>query len=401
MIYSDKRISVCLIKKQFLFLPINIKMQSIFKKTFLSVLFLFTLSCSRNRQNEEMQQLLLDAKKYAALKNDTFDPVANLALFRNQLSESETFEDSLTNQIHIGETLLLCGDEDKAIETFNNILNNKLLNSDYVVYVKKDLALSWLRSAEQLNCVNNHGTQSCVFPIKGDGIHQNKNPSRQAISIYESILKEKPDDLEARWLLNTAYMTIGGYPDRVPPNYLIKSLDEKTNLIKPFVDVAPSNGLNINNQSGGSIIDDFNNDGYPDIVTSSWSLSEGMHFNINNGDGSFTDISESSGLRGFTGGLNIMQTDYNNDGFKDIFVLRGAWKREFGKEPNSLLRNNGDNTFTDVTEESGLLSFHPTQTATWADFNNDGWLDVFIGNESVNKADGNLPELFLSNRNGT
>ncbi|MGN6530568.1 MAG: FG-GAP repeat domain-containing protein, partial [Ginsengibacter sp.] len=44
--------------------------------------------------------------------------------------------------------------------------------------------------------------------------------------------------------------------------------------------------------------------------------------------------------------------------------------------------NNGDGTFTDVTKEAGLLSFHPTQTATWADFNNDGWLDVFIGNET-------------------
>ena len=67
-----------------------------------------------------------------------------------------------------------------------------------------------------------------------------------------------------------------------------------------------------------------------------------------------------SGLSAIKGGLNIIQADYNNDGYLDILVLRGAWLGEFGKQPNSLLRNNGDGTFTDVTIESGLLSFHPT-----------------------------------------
>ena len=96
-----------------------------------------------------------------------------------------------------------------------------------------------------------------------------------------------------------------------------------------------------------------------------------------------------------------MQTDYNNDGLKDIFVLRGGWMKQFGKQPNSLLKNNGDGTFTDVTKQSGLLSFHPTQTATWADFNNDGWLDVFIGNETTSDLDVNPCELYINNKNGT
>jgi hypothetical protein len=127
-----------------------------------------------------------------------------------------------------------------------------------------------------------------------------------------------------------------------------------------------------------------------------------MHYCRNNKNASFSDLSQSSGLEGFTGGLNIMQTDYNNDGLKDIFVLRGAWKGPFGREPNSLLRNNGDGTFTDVTKESGLLSLHPTQTATWNDFNKDGWLDVFIGNESYDPPyDDNACELYINNKNGT
>ena len=65
------------------------------------------------------------------------------------------------------------------------------------------------------------------------------------------------------------------------------------------------------------------------------------------------------------------------------------------------MRNNGDGTFTDVTKESGLLSFHPTQTATWADFNNDGWLDVFIGNETTPGEEAHPCQLYINNKNGT
>src|SRR5690606_3268861 len=140
-----------------------------------------------------------------------------------------------------------------------------------------------------------------------------------------------------------------------------------------------------------------------DLVTSSWGPNDRLQYFRNNGDGTFSDVTPQANLKGITGGLNIIQADYNNDGFVDVLVLRGAWKKGFGKEPNSLLRNNGDGTFTDVTMESGLLSFHPTQTATWADFNNDGWLDLFIGNESE-AGDSNMThpcELYINNQNGT
>jgi FG-GAP-like repeat len=173
-------------------------------------------------------------------------------------------------------------------------------------------------------------------------------------------------------------MTIGGYPRQVPAAWLIKGLDADTaGSIKPFMEMAGgSAGLGVNTMAGGSLIEDLDNDGYLDVVTSSWGLEEGMHYSRSNRDGTFTDLSALSGLKKFTGGLNIMQTDYNNDGLKDIFVLRGAWKGKYGREPVSLLRNNWDGSFTDVTKESGLLELHPTQTAVWADFNNDGWLDV-------------------------
>ncbi len=164
-------------------------------------------------------------------------------------------------------------------------------------------------------------------------------------------------------------------------------------------------GLDINSRAGGVIVDDFNNDGYLDIVTSGWGLDDPMHYFQNNKDGTFSDLTEQSGLKGITGGLNIQQMDYNNDGNMDIFVLRGAWNTQgFGNQPSSLLRNNGDGTFTDVTISSGLLFFHPTQAAVWADFNNDGWLDVFIGTENSGDLDAggsHACALYINNHDGT
>jgi hypothetical protein len=152
--------------------------------------------------------------------------------------------------------------------------------------------------------------------------------------------------------------------------------------------------------SGGSITGGFSNGGFIDIVASSWGLNDQLHYYENNGDGTFTNKTKEAGLTGIVGGLNLLHADFNNDGLADMFVLRGAWLGEEGLHPNSLLRNNGDGTFSDVTESAGLLSFHPTQTAVWADFNNDGWLDLFIGNES-NESHQHPSELYINNGNGT
>jgi hypothetical protein len=135
-------------------------------------------------------------------------------------------------------------------------------------------------------------------------------------------------------------------------------------------------------------MEDFDGDGLLDIMTTSIGLRDPMHFFHNNGDGTFTDRMREAGLTGEVGGLNLIQADYNNDGFMDVLVLRGAWFGTEGHHPKSLLRNNGDGTFTDVTEEAGLLSLHPTQTAVWFDLNNDGLVDLYIGHESDIDNDG-------------
>lgn len=360
-------------------------------------------SCrSGTGSNTEMIRLLASVAEKHTDPSNPFSEVAKLRYYDSVLKSSPPFVDSINAEFFKANALLEKGEEQLAIEGFERLISRVPANDKASMdALLRQLGIAYLRLGERVNCIINHSGESCIFPIAGAGIHKDKSGSQKAIELYENILSQKPDDLESRWLLNIAYMTIGGYPGQVPPKLLLKGLDDDSSYaVKPFVDVAAIVGLNTNNMAGGSIVEDFNNDDYLDVITSGWGLQEGMHYNQNNANGSFSDISASSGLKDLVGGLHIVQTDYNNDGFKDIFVLRGGWKKKFGREPNSLLRNNGDGTFTDVTHQSGLLSFHPTQTATWNDFNNDGWLDVFIGNETT-EGESHPCELYINNGDGT
>src|SRR5208282_3850616 len=140
-----------------------------------------------------------------------------------------------------------------------------------------------------------------------------------------------------------AYMTVGAYPSGVPPQYLIPPSAFASQEAAPhFKDVAHAAGLDLVSMAGGIIVDDFENNGLLDVVTSSMNMCEHMHYFHNNGDGTFTDRSEQAGLMDQLGGLNIIQTDYNNDGCLDILVMRGGWEIPMRK---SLLRNNCKGTF--------------------------------------------------------
>ena len=121
-----------------------------------------------------------------------------------------------------------------------------------------------------------------------------------------------------------------------------------------------------------------------------------MFYYKNDGKGNFTNVTKSSGLSSVKGGLNLIQTDYNNDGYLDIYILRSGWmpERNWGIMPNSLLKNNGDETFTDVTIEVGLYSVTPSQSASWFDFDNDGDLDLFVANETNSQREKFPCELF-------
>lgn len=238
-------------------------------------------------------------------------------------------------------------------------------------------------------------------PLKVALTDQQKSDLRNAADYFSRYLKRIPDDGEVRWLLNLTYMLSGQYPAGVPPQFLIDpaTFESKQDIVR-FADVTAKAGLSRTGQAGGVIVDDFDNDGLFDVVISNVNDCEPLAFFHNNGDGTFTNRAAEAGLLGQTGGLNIIQTDYNNDGCKDILVLRGGWEYPRRK---SLLRNNCNGTFTDVTQQSGLgVTVTSTQTAAWADIDNDGLLDLFIGNENapaqlfLNKGDGTFTEIGAS-----
>lgn len=266
----------------------------------------------------------------------------------------------------------------------------------------EQLGISYFRMGELQNCLTNHNAESCILPFSDNAVHRMQDGSRQAIGVYTRILEEKPDNYHARYLLNLAYITLGEYPGSVPEKWLIdtKKLSKGDDLPR-FRNIAGELGVDAFSTSGSANIDDFNGDGFLDIFCSGFSLTEQAQLFFADGKGGYTEVTDAAGLTGLPGGLNTTHCDYDNDGDRDIFILRGGWWNRFGHVPNSLLRNNGDGTFTDVTKEAGMLSFYPTQTATWADYNNDGWLDVFIGNESSKFTKNNPCELYRNNGDGT
>ena len=297
----------------------------------------------------------------------------------------------LYHEIGLGHLRL--GENEEAVEHLET--SRRLLDElpedglpPFAARLEYDLAVSYMRWGESQNCVARHTSQSCLLPIEGDGVHVDQSGSRTAIEHFHRALATAPVDspqyLGAKWLLNVAYMTIGEYPDGVPDDVRIDPEVFASAVDFPrFVDVAPDRGINSFDNCGGAIAEDFDRDGHLDVLSSSWNVADELRLFLGAGDGTFVERTAEAGLSGIYGGLNLLQADYNNDGFADVFVLRGAWWNRHGEHPNSLLRNNGDGTFIDVTFVSGMGErFYPTQTAAWADYDNDGDLDLYVGGES-------------------
>ena len=325
-------------------------------------------------------------------------------LYLAQISKVEPEKKTITWYKYC-QQLLKAGEIQTCINEIENLIIRQQLT--YQDLITKDLlpiidllAISYLRLGEVNNCQNNHNSYSCILPLKDQAFHIDVNGSKKAIEIYTQIYEKFPND-NYKWLLNLAHMTIGEHPNNVPERYRINypnwNIEQKK--IKAFKEVSSKFGIAQDGLSGGVSIDDFNNDGLLDIFITSYGMSDQSKLYTNTSNG-FIDTTEEAGLTGIVSGLNCIHADYDNDGNIDIFVLRGAWLGEGGNHPNSLLKNNGDGTFTDVTKSAGLLSFHPTQTASWADVNNDGYLDLFVGNES-NEKQSHPCELYINQKDGS
>ena len=353
----------------------------------------------------------------------------------NALPATDTGPNRWRVMVQLSGEELRIGNEAEAIRLLNDAL--ELIprtdeNRPGITLNNYSLGVAYLRLAETRNCALHPNAEACILPLRGRGIHSDQTPSRQAIAAFTEVLRNTAGAatdglsaeagarnwsagtppaagggaaqqyLSALWLLNIAYMTVDGYPDEVPEAYrLPPETFQSRETIPRFANVAPALGLDTFDMCGGAIADDFDNDGYLDLVVSTWGTRGQIRFFRNDQNGAFTERTAEAGLLGLYGGINMVQADYDNDGDVDLLVLRGAWLRADGRHPNSLVRNNGDGTFTDVTFDAGLGEVHyPSHSAAWGDYDNDGDLDLYVGNEST-PALVAPSQLFRNNGDGT
>ena len=353
-----------------------------------------------------MGQRLRDIFESTDWRADPSKPFERISYYQALLTRKLPLRGEMTVRMELGNEQLRAGRSERAVETLEELVS--LMNAHAAevpraihAQVHQELALAYLRLGEQENCIGMHNAQSCNFPLHGSGVHQKTRGAEGAVREYTRALELNPDSNLCRWLLNIAYQQLGRYPQDVPKQWLAPpELFASDYDIGFFPEVASLAGIDAMELSGGAIVEDFDGDGLLDVMVSSSGPLDPMHFYHNNGDGTFTDRTKEAGLADEIGGLNLVLTDYNNDGHPDVLVLRGAWWGKYGMYPLSLLRNNGDGTFDDVTEEAGLLTIGPTQTAAWADYDGDGWLDLFVGHESK-PGDVHPCQLFHNNRYGT
>ncbi|MFB0509313.1 MAG: FG-GAP-like repeat-containing protein [bacterium] len=183
-----------------------------------------------------------------------------------------------------------------------------------------------------------------------------------------------------------------GYDDLLlNGNRLFKNIQGNT-----FEDVTAQAGLE-NIRSNGGIFADYNNDGFLDFYATS-NDSQADKLWKNNGHGTFTDVTKSAGnITDDYPTEGAAWADYNNDGFVDLYLANYENWAEHNYLPDILYKNNGNGTFTNVTKEAGIIPPFSEDRAgrgvNWADYDDDGWLDIFVSNYR-------LQENFLWHNNG-
>jgi hypothetical protein len=286
-------------------------------------------------------------------------------------------------QIWIGALHMSRGDFDQAVpwlEKAHRTASRPGLPREPRANIEALLGVAALRRGELENCVACLGPSSCILPIAAEARHQFPGGSREAIARFASYLDQRPGDLGVRWVRNIAAMTLGEYPGGVPPRDRIPLDRHQSKLdVGRFVNVAQASGLGKRgaNMAGGSVFDDFNGDGRPDVFLTSFDVDLGAALFVNRGDGTFDDQAAAWGLKEHALALNCAAGDYDNDGRLDVLLLRGGWENS---APLTLLHHAGDH-FEDVTAAAGLAEPIASQSAAWGDYDNDGDLDILVAGE--------------------
>lgn len=212
----------------------------------------------------------------------------------------------------------------------------------------------------------------------------------EAARLFYEVLQIRQNDVD-RWMLKTAMSQIQGQRPPLPASVLFPAAPTPSTLL-PFEDVAPRMGIDRLDGNGTCAWGDFDSDGDQDLF-----LAGSGHFlaAYRNDGGAFTEVTSEIGLARVPSGYSLNVIDYDNDGRLDLYVTLNGWS---GPLPNRLFRNTGGK-FVDVSIASGAADAGDGFVSVWGDLDNDGFLDLVVGNGVLK--DGSVPQVYRNNRNGT
>ena len=245
------------------------------------------------------------------------------------------------------------------------------------------------KAAERFeNIIQNYRRHSGAYYYLGV-YHLRHGDPEKAVANFKASLQLKPRDPETLWNLWTAYAKLGGYPTDLPEEFKIQIavssqspsvVDQEPSVAESdpqlphaenrqptadsqFTDIASDLKMDKVDGGRGSAWGDYDNDGDLDIVAVGTYQPHVLY--RNNGDGTFTNTAAQAGIADPRGGWGSLFADYDNDGYLDLYITRGGWS---GAAENTLYHNNGDGTFTDVTHTAGVADPQSSFCAAWADY---------------------------------